>query len=131
MCVLLVLLIEQPCYTDAKAKSTTGPAFSHRGRRKVMQTLDHQFTSLPRINGQRLWRSLMDLARIGATAKGGVCRLALTDLDRQARDLVVGWLREASATVEIDGAGNIFAVRKGRSANPAVVLTGSHIDTQP
>jgi N-carbamoyl-L-amino-acid hydrolase len=96
-----------------------------------MQTLDHHFTSLLRINGQRLWRSLMDLARIGATAKGGVCRLALSDLDRQARDLVIGWLREASASVEIDGAGNIFAVRKGRSADPGVVLTGSHIDTQP
>ena len=43
-----------------------------------------------RVNGGRLWQSLMELATIGATAKGGVCRLALTDLDRQGRDRVVG-----------------------------------------
>jgi N-carbamoyl-L-amino-acid hydrolase len=42
-------------------------------------------------NGQRLWNALMELATIGATPKGGVCRLALTDLDRQGRDLVIGW----------------------------------------
>ncbi|MGE5143658.1 MAG: Zn-dependent hydrolase, partial [Acidobacteriota bacterium] len=46
-----------------------------------------------RVDGARLWGSLMDLARIGATPKGGVRRLALTDLDRQGRDLVVEWLR--------------------------------------
>jgi len=48
-----------------------------------------------RIQGSRLWQSLMDLAQIGATPKGGVCRLALTDLDRQGRDLVVSWARAA------------------------------------
>ena len=84
-----------------------------------------------RVDGGRLWQSLMDLARIGATPKGGVRRLALTDLDRQGRDLVVGWLRDAGAIVEIDGAGNIFAMRRGRNDGASVVLTGSHIDTQP
>ena len=84
-----------------------------------------------RIDGARLWRSLMELAQIGATPKGGVRRLALTDLDRQGRDLVVGWLRETGASIEIDGAGNIFATRPGRGDAAAVVLTGSHIDTQP
>src|ERR1051325_2088182 len=84
-----------------------------------------------RIDGARLWRSLMDLALIGATPKGGVRRLALTDLDRQGRDLVVGWLRGAGATIEIDGAGNIFATRRGRNGEVPVVLTGSHVDTQP
>jgi N-carbamoyl-L-amino-acid hydrolase len=84
-----------------------------------------------RVDGGRLWRSLMDLARIGATPKGGVRRLALTDLDRQARDLVARWLRETGATIEIDGAGNIFATRRGRDAAAPVVLTGSHVDTQP
>jgi beta-ureidopropionase / N-carbamoyl-L-amino-acid hydrolase len=91
-------------------------------------------TAMPtsiRVDGNRLWRSLMELAQIGATPKGGVRRLALTDLDRQGRDLVVGWLREAGARIEIDGAGNIFATRHGRSETAAVVLTGSHIDTQP
>jgi N-carbamoyl-L-amino-acid hydrolase len=84
-----------------------------------------------RIDGARLWRSLMELAQIGATPKGGVRRLALTDLDRQGRDLVVGWLREAGANVEIDGVGNIFATRRGRDDAASVVLTGSHVDTQP
>jgi len=73
----------------------------------------------------------MELAEIGATPKGGVRRLALTDLDRQGRDLVVGWLREAGASVDVDGAGNVFAVRRGRNDAAAVVLTGSHVDTQP
>ncbi|HUH92026.1 MAG TPA: Zn-dependent hydrolase [Casimicrobiaceae bacterium] len=84
-----------------------------------------------RVHGSRLWGSLMDLAKIGATPKGGVRRLALTDLDRQGRDLVVGWLRAAGAAVEIDGAGNIFATRAGRDSDEPVVLTGSHVDTQP
>jgi len=48
-----------------------------------------------RVDGARLWQSLMDLAQIGATPKGGVRRLALTDLDRAGRDLVVGWCRDA------------------------------------
>ena len=87
-------------------------------------------TSL-KVDGARLWQSLMELAKIGATPKGGVRRLALTDLDRQGRDLVVGWLRDAGATIEIDGAGNIFATRRGRIEAAPLVLTGSHVDTQP
>ena len=83
------------------------------------------------VDGGRLWQSLMELAEIGATPKGGVRRLALTDLDRQGRDLVVGWLRDAGANTEIDGAGNIFAIRPGRDPAARVVLTGSHVDTQP
>ena len=78
-------------------------------------------TTTIRVDGARLWRSLMDLAQIGATAKGGVRRLALTDLDGKGRDLVVGWLREANASVEIDGAGNIFATRSGRDNAAPVV----------
>ena len=84
-----------------------------------------------RVNGPRLWQSLMDLAAIGATPKGGVCRLALTDLDRQARDLFVHWAKEAGCTVRIDAIGNIFARRAGRNNELPPVLTGSHIDTQP
>lgn len=83
------------------------------------------------INTDRLWQSLMDLARLGATAKGGVCRLALTDLDRQARDLFVAWCQEAGCTVSVDEIGNIFARRAGRNPELAPVMTGSHIDTQP
>jgi beta-ureidopropionase / N-carbamoyl-L-amino-acid hydrolase len=84
-----------------------------------------------RINGDRLWDSLMELARIGATEKGGVCRLALTDLDRQARDLVRRWCEEAGCTVSVDRMGNMFARRPGKDDALAPVMTGSHIDTQP
>ena len=84
-----------------------------------------------RINGDRLWQSLMTLAKIGATEKGGVCRLALTDLDREARDLFVRWCKEAGCTVTIDKMGNIFARRAGRDDSLPPVMTGSHIDTQP
>ena len=83
------------------------------------------------INRDRLWASLMELARLGATVKGGVCRLALTDLDRQARDLFVQWCKEAGCSVTVDAVGNIFARRPGRNPELPPVMTGSHIDTQP
>ena len=84
-----------------------------------------------RINGERLWASLMELAQIGATAKGGVCRLTLTDLDKQGRDLVTRWAKEAGMTVTIDKIGNGFMRRAGRNNNLPPIMTGSHIDTQP
>jgi len=84
-----------------------------------------------RVNGQRLWDSLMELAQIGATPKGGVCRLTLTDLDKQGRDLVTRWAREAGMTVTIDKIGNGFLRRPGRNNSLPPVMTGSHIDTQP
>jgi len=84
-----------------------------------------------RINGERLWASLMELAQIGATAKGGVCRLTLTDLDKQGRDLVLSWAREAGMTVTIDKIGNGFMRRPGRNNALPPIVTGSHIDTQP
>lgn len=88
-------------------------------------------TQAPLINSQRLWQSLMDLAQLGATVKGGVCRLALTDLDRQARDLFVKWCTAAGCSVSVDAIGNIFARRPGSDPHRAPVMTGSHIDTQP
>ena len=84
-----------------------------------------------RINGERLWNSLMELAKIGATPKGGVCRLTLTDLDRQGRDLVTRWGREAGLEVTIDKIGNGFMRRAGRNNNLPPIVAGSHIDTQP
>jgi beta-ureidopropionase / N-carbamoyl-L-amino-acid hydrolase len=84
-----------------------------------------------RIDPERLWGSLMDLARIGATPKGGVCRLALTDLDREGRDLVSHWCREAGLAVTVDRIGNIFARRAGTDSSRPPVVAGSHIDTQP
>ena len=84
-----------------------------------------------RINGERLWVSLMELAQIGATEKGGVCRLTLTDLDKQGRDLVTRWAKEAGMTVTIDKIGNGFMRRAGRNNALPPIMTGSHIDTQP
>jgi len=94
--------------------------------RSTRPGLDHL-----RIDAQRLWDSLMELAKIGATPKGGVCRLALTDLDRQGRDLVTRWGREAGMTVTIDRIGNGFMRRPGRNNALPPIVTGSHIDTQP
>ncbi|GAA5022027.1 Zn-dependent hydrolase [Massilia kyonggiensis] len=84
-----------------------------------------------RINGTRLWNSLMELAQIGATEKGGVKRLALTDLDRQGRDLVVQWAQAEGLAVTVDKIGNVFMRREGSDPNLPPVVTGSHIDTQP
>ncbi len=84
-----------------------------------------------RINGPRLWDSLMELAQIGATPKGGVCRLTLTDLDKQGRDLVSRWATEAGMTITIDKIGNGFMRRAGRNNSLPPIMTGSHIDTQP
>jgi len=84
-----------------------------------------------KINQQRLWDSLMQMGEIGGTEKGGCCRLALTDLDRQARDLFVSWCKDAGCTVRVDKMGNIFARRAGRDDSLPPVVMGSHIDTQP
>ena len=84
-----------------------------------------------RINGERLWQTLMDMALHGATAKGGVSRLALSEEDRLGRDLFVRWAREAGCQVRVDAMGNIFARREGRDPALAPVVTGSHGDSQP
>ena len=84
-----------------------------------------------RINGERLWDSLMALAEIGATPKGGCCRLTLTDLDRQGRDVVIGWAQEAGMSVTVDKIGNVFMRREGRNPLLPPIVSGSHIDTQP
>jgi beta-ureidopropionase / N-carbamoyl-L-amino-acid hydrolase len=84
-----------------------------------------------RIDGKRLWDSLMELAKIGGTAKGGVCRLALTDLDKQGRDLVVGWAKAAGMTITTDQIGNVFMRRRGKNDALPPIMCGSHIDTQP
>ncbi len=83
------------------------------------------------VNGDRLWASLMEMAQIGATAKGGVNRQTLTDGDKQSRDLFIDWCRQAGCSVRIDRLGNIFARRSGRDDTLAPVLAGSHLDTQP
>ncbi len=84
-----------------------------------------------KIDGGRLWASLMAMAAIGATEKGGCCRLALSDLDKQGRDLFIGWCEAAGCTLRVDQMGNIFARRSGRDDALAPIVTGSHLDTQP
>jgi N-carbamoyl-L-amino-acid hydrolase len=83
------------------------------------------------INGERLWDEIMETGAIGATPKGGVCRLTLTDLDRQVRD----WFRTRAMSlgceVTVDDMGNMFARRAGRRADIPPIVMGSHLDTQP
>jgi N-carbamoyl-L-amino-acid hydrolase len=80
------------------------------------------------IDGDRLLRRLHELGQLGADPRGGRTRLALTDADQAARELIVRWLAEAGAAVSIDRIGNIRGVLKGRHDFPPVA-TGSHIDT--
>ena len=83
------------------------------------------------INGPRLWESLMASARIGpGRIETGLRRLALTDADREMRDLFVRWCREAGCAVIIDRMGSIFARRAGADDTLAPVVMGSHLDTQ-
>jgi beta-ureidopropionase / N-carbamoyl-L-amino-acid hydrolase len=84
-----------------------------------------------RIDGARLWDSLMEMAKIGATPKGGCKRLTLTDLDKQGRELFRRWCEAAGCTVKVDGMGNMFARRAGQDDGLAPVMMGSHLDTQP
>ena len=84
-----------------------------------------------RIDGKRLWDSLMEMARYGATPKGGVRRLTLTDIDRQGREQFRTWCEAAGLTVRVDGMGNMFARRPGRDPKRLPVLMGSHLDSQP
>jgi N-carbamoyl-L-amino-acid hydrolase len=84
-----------------------------------------------RTDGDRLWRSLMRMAEIGATPEGGSQRLALTDEDNAALELFEGWARAEGCRVTRDRVGNSFAERPGIDAARAPVLVGSHLDTQP
>ncbi len=73
----------------------------------------------------------MEMAKIGGTEKGGCCRLALTDLDKEGRDLFSRWCEEAGCTIKVDKMGNIFARRAGTKDDLPPVMMGSHLDTQP
>ena len=84
-----------------------------------------------KINGERLWSSLMEMAKIGATPKGGVKRLTLTDLDLESRELFKSWCEDAGCTVSVDKMGTMFARRDGVDNSLPPVMVGSHLDTQP
>ncbi|EDZ97266.1 amidase, hydantoinase/carbamoylase family [Burkholderia sp. H160] len=83
-----------------------------------------------RIDGAWLWDSLTQLARIDATDKAGLCGLALTELDREARDQFIAWAKEIGCTVRVDAIGDIFAWRAGLRDDLPPVMAGSHIDVQ-
>ena len=84
-----------------------------------------------KINGERLWASLMAMAEIGATARGGSCRLALSAEDKAGRELFSHWCKAAGLTLSVDAIGNLFARRAGTDNDAAPVMIGSHLDTQP
>ncbi|WP_203077254.1 Zn-dependent hydrolase [Falsiroseomonas ponticola] len=84
-----------------------------------------------RIDGKRLWDSLMAMARHGATPKGGVRRLTLTTIDKAARDDFRAQCESLGLTVRVDAIGNMFARREGRDPTRLPVLFGSHLDSQP
>src|SRR5690606_15727463 len=94
-------------------QSAAGPASEHKPLR---------------INTQRLLGRIAELGKIGEIDGGGVCRLALTDEDRQGRDRVCSWMRELGLDVTIDAIGNVVGIRRGSEDLPPV-MTGSHIDT--
>ena len=82
------------------------------------------------IDAERLWGEIMETAAIGGTAKGGICRLTLTDLDRQVRDWFKARAEKLGCRVTIDDMGAMFARREG-TANVPPIAFGSHLDTQP
>jgi len=86
--------------------------------------------SAVRIDAARFWSTIMRSGNIGPGKAGGLCRLALTDADKQMRDVFVTWCTEAGCTVTIDRVGNIFARRPGADDHLPPVLMGSHLDTQ-
>jgi N-carbamoyl-L-amino-acid hydrolase len=84
-----------------------------------------------KIDGERLWDELMETAEIGGTPKGGICRLTLTDLDRQVRDWFRARCEALGCTVTIDDMGAMFARRPGQRNDVPPIAMGSHLDTQP
>ncbi|MDE2334809.1 MAG: M20 family metallo-hydrolase [Rhodospirillales bacterium] len=83
------------------------------------------------IDAKRLWDSLMDMATIGATPKGGVRRLALSEVDREGRARFRQWCEALGLKVRVDAMGNVFARREGRDPARLPVMFGSHLDSQP
>ena len=83
------------------------------------------------VDESRLWSRQMAMAEIGATAKGGVNRAALSDEDRRARRLMLEWAGDLGFEVATDDIANLYIRRPGRQADAAPVVTGSHLDSQP
>ncbi len=84
-----------------------------------------------KINGERLWDSLMEMAKIGPGVAGGNNRQTLTDEDGEGRHLFQDWCTAAGLTMGVDQMGNMFARREGTDPDALPVYVGSHLDTQP
>jgi N-carbamoyl-L-amino-acid hydrolase len=84
-----------------------------------------------RINADRLWDTLMEMAQIGPGVAGGNNRQTLTDADAEGRTLFQRWCEEAGLSMGVDTMGNMFATRPGQDADALPVYMGSHLDTQP
>ncbi|MEK0082096.1 M20 family metallo-hydrolase [Benzoatithermus flavus] len=84
-----------------------------------------------RIDPQRLWDTIMETAQFGATPKGGIKRLTLSDDDKKVRDWFKAQAEALGCTVTIDEVGNMFARRPGRNNDLLPIAMGSHLDTQP
>ncbi|EPX82994.1 Zn-dependent hydrolase [Salipiger mucosus] len=84
-----------------------------------------------RIDGDRLWDSLMEMAKIGPGVAGGNNRQTLTDADAEGRALFQSWCEAAGCTMGLDTMGNMFARREGTDPDALPVYVGSHLDTQP
>jgi N-carbamoyl-L-amino-acid hydrolase len=83
------------------------------------------------IDPERLWDELMETAKIGATPKGGICRLTLTELDREVRDWFKARAEALGCTVSVDDMGTMFARKAGQRSDIPPIAMGSHLDTQP
>ncbi len=101
------------------------PRWNERGEEKKLELRDL------RVNAERLKNTLEKMAEIGGTLGGGIHRLALSDEDREARDLFVKWLGEIEIDVRVDEMGNIFGMRPGKDVRLPPVMSGSHMDSQP
>ena len=84
-----------------------------------------------KINGDRLWDSLMEMAKIGPGVAGGNNRQTLTDADSEGRHLFQKWCQDAGCSMGVDQIGNMFARREGTDPDALPVYVGSHLDTQP
>jgi N-carbamoyl-L-amino-acid hydrolase len=101
-------------------------------RREIIERMsENQRPKALQVNGGRLWSRLMQMAQIGATPLGGCNRQALTDADLAGRQLLAQWAEAAGCSARLDAVGNLFLRRPGRDDARPVVMTGSHLDTQP
>ncbi|ANQ48856.1 Zn-dependent hydrolase [Flammeovirga sp. MY04] len=84
-----------------------------------------------KINGDRLWDRLMEIAQIGGTPNGGVCRLTLSEEDKKGRVLFEDWCKDLGCSIRVDAMGNLFATYPGKDPHLPALLLGSHLDSQP